>query len=169
MSGRPMGSPSLLLRIHPTQLHGPPPTSIRTQPGHCDGWLWQQFPSHRSHITLRWGTRPDSFNLQSCTALLPPMADPLSHRYGLCPSIAAPCASESRATLETSACTEVSHPSPRSTPSHVSTTTMADIINDVYPPRLASPYSEESSPRAWCPPGSRHNPSYTPLRLDVLT
>ena len=65
--------------------------------------------------------------------------------YGLRPSIAAPYASESRATLETSACTDISHPPLRSTPLHVGITTMADITNDVHPPCLALPYSEESS------------------------
>jgi hypothetical protein len=55
MPGRPMGPPSLLLRIHPTQLHCPPSTSIRTRRGPLR-WLATAavfVPPISHHTTLR--------------------------------------------------------------------------------------------------------------------
>ena len=113
--------------------------------------------NHAQASNRQWPTRSHVAEAAVRTKLIPSTTG--HEGYGLRPSIAAPYANELRATLETSAYTDVSHPPPRLTSSHTSTTTMADITNDVHPHRLSPTFSEESSLSGLVSPGIPTQPS----------
>ena len=104
-----------------------------------------QIPSTANHAQdsyHQWPTRSHVAEATIKTKSHPTTTDHEGH--GLRSGITAPHSSESRATLEISACTDIFHPPPQLTSSHVSTT-MAGITNDVDPPRVSPPFFEESS------------------------
>ena len=136
-----------------------------------------QIPTTSNRAQASYHQLPTRSHVTEATAKTKANTTTTDHEgYGFRPRVAAPYASESRATFETSACTDVSHPPPQLISLHVSTTATADITYDAHRPRLAPPYSqaEESpltGPVSSCipTPPYRHTHSSSSERLDTTS